>query len=292
MLYAVIDIGSNSVRMMLHDGRAAVCKSIDSTRLAEGLDKTGRLSDEAMAASVDAIARFVDTAKRAIADRIFVFATEAVRKAANRQAFCDMAQARGATIDVVDGRTEALLGWKGCYTSGVCASLDVGGASTELAIGDERGLRYAESLPIGAARLKDAFGEDIAAIDAYCAQTFARYGDTPRYDVLYAIGGTATTFAAIACGAERYDPSQTDFYRLSVDAIEETTLRIASASMQERLSIKGLSPKRRDIIVSGGRALTAAARYLGAKEITVRESDNLEGYLFLQLEKERASDTR
>ena len=119
-------------------------------------------------------------------DGIYVFATEAVRSARNRRDFVDMLARRGIDIDVVASQDEAKLGFAGAYTDGVCCVLDIGGASSEIAVGDANGLTYAKSLPIGLVRIFDKCAEDIDLIDSYVADVIAQYGNVPKFDKMLA----------------------------------------------------------------------------------------------------------
>ena len=108
---AVIDIGSNSVRLMTDDGKAVNRKTLASTTLADGLALTGYLSDEAMDRTAAAIRTFVAEARRRGADNIYVFGTEAMRAAKNGKAFkARVEDENGLPVDVISGETEARLG--------------------------------------------------------------------------------------------------------------------------------------------------------------------------------------
>lgn len=279
MKYAVIDVGSNSVRLMVSENLETVYKKINTTRLAMGLALTGNLDRDKMLATAKAIEQYVEEAKSKNCDEVFVFATEAVRSANNKDEFIDLLEKKGINIDVVASQDEAKLGFLGAYTSGVCCTLDIGGGSSELAVGDNNGLMYAKSLPIGLVRIHDRCKEDLKAIDEYVASVICDYGELPKFDNMLAIGGTVTTFVAIKEKMRKYNPQVVDGYVLTKDAVDELTMQVHAMSMQERLNLAGLEPKRADVIVGGGRLLSAIMSRLGRDSLIVRESDNQEGYL-------------
>ncbi|MDE6275008.1 MAG: hypothetical protein K2M75_00505 [Clostridia bacterium] len=279
MRYAVIDVGSNSVRLMVSEELERLYKKINTTKLGMGLALTGRLDVNRMIETANTVEQYVQEAKAEKCAKIFVFATEAVRSATNKNEFVAMLAKRGISIDIVTSEDEAKLGFTGAYTNGVCCVLDIGGASAELAVGDESGLSYAKSLPIGLMRIYDKCQEDIKAIDEYVADTIAGYGQLPRFDNLLAIGGTATSFVAIKEEMTTYAPDVVDGYVLTKNDIDGMTARIHAMDMQDRLSLAGLDPKRANVIVGGGRLLSAIMSMLGRDSIIVRESDNQEGYL-------------
>ncbi len=279
MRYGIIDIGSNSVRLLVSDDEKRVFKKINTTGLGRGLALSGRLGEENMFVTAKAAADFADEAKAAGCEEIYAFATEAVRSAANRREFVTMLEKYGLTVDIVDGNDEATLGFSGAYTEGVCCVMDIGGASTELAIGDEKGLIYAKSVPAGLVRIFDNCGEDFKKIDEYIDRVLQGYGKVPSFDRLLSIGGTASTFVAINEKMKIYNSQIVDNYRLTLETVENLTDKIHAMTMEERLNIDGLEPKRRNLIVGGGRLLASIMKMLRQDCVIVRESDNQEGYL-------------
>ncbi|MCX4363883.1 MAG: hypothetical protein OSJ74_10985 [Clostridia bacterium] len=279
MRYGIIDIGSNSVRLLVSDDEKRVFKKINTTGLGRGLALSGRLGEENMFVTAKAAADFADEAKAAGCEEIYAFATEAVRSAANRREFVTMLEKYGLTVDIVGGNDEATLGFSGAYTEGVCCVMDIGGASTELAIGDEKGLIYAKSVPAGLVRIFDNCGEDFKKIDEYIDRVLQGYGKVPSFDRLLSIGGTASTFVAINEKMKIYNSQIVDNYRLTLETVENLTDKIHAMTMEERLNIDGLEPKRRNLIVGGGRLLASIMKMLRQDCVIVRESDNQEGYL-------------
>ena len=284
MKYAVIDIGSNSIRLLITDGKQSLCRMLEITRLSEGLNKSGYLCDAAMERTRTAIVGFAEEAKRQGCDRLLPFATEAVRSAKNGKNFVDMLEKDGIYIDVVSGDTEAKIGFSGAYEGGKIALVDIGGASTELAIGDENGIEYGKSLHVGSVRLKETFGEDVDAIKAYCDKTVGEYGAKGiTFDRLYSIGGSASTLASVDAELESYDEKTLHHRSLSRQRIKNLVDRIHSTPIEERDGIKGLEPGRKDVIVGSGILLLSIMDYLGAQEVINSETSNMEGYLRYKL---------
>ena len=113
MTRAVIDIGSNSVRLMIDRGLRLNPKKLATTRLGGGLNLTGAIDCKAFDDSVKAVAEFYREAVEAGA-AVFIFATEAVRAASNGRQFCDeIKRVTGSETDVIDGSTEALIAYIG-----------------------------------------------------------------------------------------------------------------------------------------------------------------------------------
>ncbi|MDE7079789.1 MAG: hypothetical protein K2O95_06720 [Clostridia bacterium] len=278
MRYGIIDIGSNSVRLLVSDDMDRVFKKINTTGLGRGLALTGRLQEDNMVNTANAVIDFVEEAKRVGCEEIYTFATEAVRSAKNRSDFMKLLSAKEIVVDVVASQDEAKLGFAGAYTQGRCCVMDIGGASTELAVGDENGLIYAKSMPVGLVRIYDNCKEDYSSIDKYISDVIKGYGHIPEFDELLSIGGTASTFVAMSENMKIYDPKVVDNYKLTLETVEKWTEKIHALDIEKRY-INGLEPKRRNVIVGGGRLLAALMRMLGRNYVIVRESDNQEGYL-------------
>lgn len=279
MKYAIVDIGSNSVRLMISQDLTTLEKFVETTALGQDLQRSGCLCDDAMARTCEAIIKFVDYANQIECDKILCFATEAVRSARNGKEFVNMMAKRGVIVDVVASEMEAKLGFWGAYTDGVCCVLDIGGASTELSVGRGDKIEYAKSLPIGLVRIKDACGEDIDAIKKFSKEMLKGYGQLPPFDNFVGIGGTPTSFVAIANKLAVYDSKFVDRRIVTKQQIVQDTMRIHCMSMNERLCVAGLNERRRDVIVGGGILLASVMDYVGVEKIMARESDNQEGYL-------------
>ena len=286
-LYAVIDIGSNSVRLMFSDGRRTLSKSMMITRLAEGAVKGGKiLAAEAAARTVDAVCFFVKKARQAGADRIYAFATAAVRNAENGNEFVGAVK-RGCSIDVdvISGEKEAGIGIKGALCGRDGGVIDVGGASTEVIVTEGGQTVFCRSYGIGCVKLTDICGQDYKKAVETVKQIITGI-KAPR-TVFTAIGGTATSAAAILQKSEPYDPEKIDGYVISAYRLEKLTERLFSMSVEERSGLKGLQKGREKVIACGCALLTEVVRSAGAENIIISEKDNLEGYLFEKLGSEK-----
>ncbi|MGN0772115.1 MAG: hypothetical protein ACI4MI_05980 [Christensenellales bacterium] len=286
MRYAVVDVGSNSVRLMLSQDGVSVKKIVTTTGLGRGLATTGKLNEDNMAATLDVFDEYRRAAEEWGAQGIYFFATEAVRKASNREEFLSAAKRRGTEIEVLCGDVEAEIGFLGAYTQGTCCVVDIGGASTEIAVGDKNGLMYSRSLPIGLAVLNDKCGEDVEKLQEYVADTLQGYGKVPAFDNLLSIGGTSATFVAMQEQMVEYDAKIVDMYRLNRQVIVDWCNRVHATPQEQRTQYAGLEVKRRDLIVGGGILLVGIMDMLGQDSVIVRDRDNLEGYLQYKTQRE------
>lgn len=277
MKSAVIDIGSNSVRLYVN-GK----KTIENTQLAENLIHTGRISEEAAERTVNAVRDFYNQALSVGAEKVYAFATEAVRAAENGAQFMKTVSEVGAETEILSPYEEALAGFTGAYSGkGTECVLDIGGASSELSVGNGKGMIYVHSLPLGSVRLKD-YSAEREEQERYAKERVKEYGEVPRFDKLIAIGGTLSQLCAVMKELEPYDAEEVDGTVMTRKDVEEAVNRILSVPPEERKKIKGLHPKKIFVAPSGGILALAIMDYLKIGELTVSEKDNLEGYAILR----------
>lgn len=275
-LYGIIDVGSNSVRLMITNGCKSEKLSI-MTRLAEGI-KEGFLSKTAIMRTADAVAFLKGTATVRGVKEIYAFATAAVRNAKNGDEFCrTVFDACGINVDVISGDTEAEIGYLGALGEKDGGLIDVGGASSEVIVVKNNRREYVYSLDVGAVKIKDICGQSRSLAERYIAEKLKEYGKVPKTD-FYAVGGTATSVAAILQSLDRYDANKIQGYFVKLSDLSSLVDKLYSMSVEERKGIKGLQPRRAEIIAGGALLLFSIAKYLGVDGFTVSESDNLEGY--------------
>lgn len=290
----VIDIGSNSVRLMQAcvgpEGLIAQGgKRLVTTRLGAQVGRTGRLDPEAMERSIGAISAF-------LADHpdpdVRIFATSAVRDAANRQAFLDaLRAATGRSCRVLTGRQEALAGFLGAAGRQHAGLIDIGGNSTEVMWGREGRLCQAVSFQLGAVRgsgwvdlsgksTPEQVGRATERIDAVLGDF--RLTDRPaRY---LGIGGTITTLAAMELGLTAYDPARVAACALSHACVARWTARLLDMPLAARKTLPGLQSARADVIGWGALILQRLMDRLDIPEIHPSDRDNMEGIYWMDAE--------
>lgn len=296
--FGVIDIGSNSVRLLLverikfagnHTASPSwrvLHEAREVTRLASGLAKNSdkvetqprTLSREAMESSALAIARFVEQAQEhGIAQSsLRAFATAAMREAANSDAFATLVRER-AEIDVkvISGREEAMFAFRGASRSvdlanGRCAVIDIGGGSTEVVLSKQGVVTGSATMPLGAVRLTEQFGgaeqaagEQWKDLQKYCddAVRAATKKILADGDVISIAVGCGGTFGAISMLKSPLTPptKQGKPCEVSRDQIRTLLDQLRSKTLAQRQRSAGLPPDRADIIVAG---LTIAERLM------------------------------
>ncbi len=278
---AVLDVGSNSVRCSIHSNGNVLVKKIITSRLGEGVS-LGFLHSSAIERTVSAICELKHFAIENDARIMYAFATEAVRRAKNKGDFLSIVKEKcNLDIYVADGDTEAYLAVIGALGCGDGAVIDLGGASTEIAVQENGKIIYKRSIDIGAVVLKDICGGDRKALTAYIAQKTAEYGKIPHAKKVVAIGGTSTSLAACFLKLKEYDAKIIHGAELSLSTLYSLANSFEGKSVEEIISEYAVDSRRAEIIFGGALLLATALKMAGAEKLIVSESDNLEGFYFM-----------
>jgi exopolyphosphatase/guanosine-5'-triphosphate,3'-diphosphate pyrophosphatase len=286
---AVVDVGTNSVKFHLGEQHAdgtihAVADRAEMTRLGEGLDRSGVLTEAAIARTVAAIAAMHDQARHEHATTIAIVGTAGLRSAANRSDFDDALRARtGRTIEILSGDDEARLAYLAAISALPIAhrrlvAFDSGGGSTQFTFGYGTEVAERFSLDVGSVRVAERFGlgeavsrhvvdDALAALDA----AFVALDDRPEPDAVIGIGGTVTNLAAVKLGLARYDPEAIQGAVLHLEDIDEQIERYRTRSADERRTIVGLQTARAEVILGGACIVRTILSKLGVPSFTVSD---------------------
>jgi exopolyphosphatase / guanosine-5'-triphosphate,3'-diphosphate pyrophosphatase len=295
--YAVIDVGTNSVKFHIGELRAdgewrTIVDRAELTRLGEGLDETGRLEPEPVDRTVEAIAGMADEARRNGAMAIAAVGTAGLRIATNGAAFVDAVRARsGVEVEVIPAEEEGRLAYLAA-TSGLGVGavplvvFDTGGGSSQFTFGEGERVDERFSVNVGAVRfterygLGDAVSEDVlaTALDAIAADLVQLDGRrTP--DVLVGMGGAITNLAAVKHGLATYDPAIVQGTVLDSAEIDRQIELYRTRNAGERRLIVGLQPKRADVILAGACIVRTVIVKLGCDSLIVSDRGLRHGLL-------------
>jgi exopolyphosphatase/guanosine-5'-triphosphate,3'-diphosphate pyrophosphatase len=262
------------------------------TRLGEGVDETGRLSEQALDRVLAVCASYREAIDAHGATRVVAVLTSAVRDAANGPDLeRELRRRFGFEATTITGEREARLTYLGATTARAHEEplmvLDIGGGSTEVVVGSEGRVEFFVSTQIGSVRYTERFlatdppGESEltacrAAVSAELASAVPRrVRASPAEGV--AVAGTPTSFAAIDLSLEPYDRERVDGHRLPLERCEEILAQLARVPLAERREVRGLHPDRAPTIVAGGIILCEAMRLFDLFEMEVSEHDILDG---------------
>ncbi|MCE2576478.1 Ppx/GppA family phosphatase [Komagataeibacter sp. FNDCR2] len=252
---AVIDLGSNSVRLVVFDGISRNPMPIFNEkvvlRLGRGLNATGHLNEEAVPLAMEVMARFNAIARGMEASPFEVLATAAVRDATNGPEFVAGLKSRlpGVPIRILSGEEEADYSATGVLcgipdANGLVA--DIGGGSLEL-IRLENGRKLnACTLPLGVIRLNERAGGDLARARALTDEDLARVGwlDDVRGQDLYLVGGAFRALARMQIVRTGYPLNIVHLYRLNPDTAREMADWIVGAGKRSLERLPGVPRKR------------------------------------------------
>lgn len=293
---AVVDLGSNSVRLFLCDGVDAAGprgeRRSTVTALRRGAAADGSLAEDALARLDGCLADYARHTERFGPDRVIAVGTSAIRDAPDRDRVARILDARlGAELTVLSGEEEALCSFAGARLgvngSGEIMVIDIGGASTELVRGGPEGPRGAVSLQLGAVRQTERHiasdppsPHELAALreeaGALLRGALAQIGG-PAAAV--GVAGTVTTLAAIDLGA--CGPRRVDGHRLPVAVIRRIADALAAVPVAVRATTPGLEPARAGVIVAGAVIASAVLEEAGLGEMVVSERDLLDGVVLM-----------
>ena len=277
--FAVIDVGSNSVRLMLVADGKVLYKRLNTTRLGEGLAQAPFLKPEAAERSAIAVSQFYMQAKEDGAEEVFVFATAATRTAKNKEIFTDrVKELCGLSVDVIPGEEEAEIGMLGALGNSDGAIIDIGGASTEIVVKKGGQILYKKSVDIGVVRLKDLCGRDKETLEEVSLAAIKSFGFVPTETIFYGIGGTATTLAAQCLGLAEYSSDKITGSVFSVKDVEGLADKFCAMSVEEIATLPCMPKGREDVILGGAVWMATLMKALGISQITASDRDNLEGY--------------
>ncbi len=279
MKYGVIDIGSNSVRLMISVDGVTKRKDVITTRLAEKMGTEKVLQENAIERTASAVSFFVDNARCENADEVLIFATAAVRQAVNKQAFIDKVKLlTGLTLEVIQGQEEAKLGAIGALDGKDGGIIDVGGASSEVLIVKGGQIVYSKSIDVGAVKIYNECGQDKEKVLQFVKNSVSEYGNIPCSE-FYGIGGTATSIASIDLKMEVYDPNKVQGHRITIQQVKGMRDMLLDMTIEQKRALEGLQPDRAEIIAGGVALVYEIMKLAKVDYLFISEMDNLEGYL-------------
>jgi exopolyphosphatase/guanosine-5'-triphosphate,3'-diphosphate pyrophosphatase len=286
LMKAAIDIGTNTIRMLIGKvvkGKVEVhAQFIAEPRLGAGITE-GKLTYEAMARALKVLKDYKTAAQDYQVQDVFVVATSAVRDAANKKEFIDAVfNNTGWRVEVITGNEEAVLSFIGAISTlpeinGAPVIIDIGGGSTEV-IFQRNGRIKGVSVNVGAVRLWEAAWPE-EELRIRLLPVLREVSSLKEKILPVAVGGTATTAAAVLYGITNYSREKVQGKPLNLDELIGLKSRLAGMTMEERKNVAGLTPKRADIIVPGLDILICILRELGVTRILVSDAGILDGLL-------------
>jgi exopolyphosphatase / guanosine-5'-triphosphate,3'-diphosphate pyrophosphatase len=296
---SIIDIGSNSIRLVVYEGVVRSPTVLFNEKMLAGLGRglvtTGKLDASAVARSMEEFKRFRALSEQAGAESLHVIATAAAREAENGPDFIHRAEEiLGAEIRVLSGREEAYYSALGVISGfhpadGIAG--DLGGGSLELVDVAGETIGDGITLPLGGLRLQDMSNSSPSAAAKIARSELARAkllkGGAGR--VFYAVGGTWRNLARLHMNATGYPLSVMHHYELGIDSSIPFLRQVARGEIEKMKGIEGVSKARRALLPYGAAVLLEIIAAMQPSKIVVSALGVREGFLFslLPLETQR-----
>ena len=284
---AAIDIGTNTVRLLICDERLEhVERGQRITRLGKDVDASRTLAPGSIERTLEAVTSFVDRARELGAERIRIAGTSALRDATNAAEFASVVkQGTGIDLEILGGATEgrcAYLGATSWLGDGRFVVCDIGGGSTELITASRE-----VSVDVGSVRVRERFlpsdpptESEVARVREFASAEIAAGAGSlglARDERLVGVAGTITTLAALATGPDAYDSERVHAARLAREVVDEWSNRLLSMRVNEVKALGAVEPGRADVIAAGVLILSVVMDVLDADEVLVSERDILDG---------------
>lgn len=295
---AVIDIGSNSIRLVIFDGprRAplSICNEKALCGLGRDLEPGGTLNPDAVAEAIATLKRFKLILNAYSNPPVQAIATSAVREASNGADFVEMVGELGFDVDIITGEEEAQLAAYGVMAvepdaDGLIG--DMGGGSLELVAVKNSTMAGSVSMPIGPLSLMREGVSDLKnaqkVIDEHYSKT--KLIKQKTFKTIYTVGGAWRTLARIHINLKHYPLSVLHHYELSAQSAIETCDLVARQSRRSLEEVPGISRKRVDTLPIAALALKALLLKVKAERVVVSAGGVREGLLLRALSDEERS---
>jgi len=293
---AAIDMGTNSTRLLVHDGENTIERLMTITRLGQDVDRTGRLADEAIERVLSCLRTYKSVMDQHGVTRVRAAATSAARDAANRdEFFTAVHDVIGVEPELLSGFDEGKLSFRGATADldpadGPFLVFDIGGGSTEFAFGTDEA-EAAMSLDIGCVRLTEKYVEHdpprpeelvacLSITEAHLDDVARQMPQIAHAATFVGLAGTVSTAAAVELGLAEYDRDQIHHFELTKEAAEDVYRTLVTEARDDRIHNPGLEEARADVIVGGMCILVRIMRYFDIEELVVSEADILDGLVF------------
>jgi exopolyphosphatase / guanosine-5'-triphosphate,3'-diphosphate pyrophosphatase len=294
-LLAAIDVGTNTVRMLISAQERNRLRPVVRRRRITGLGKSlrenGGIGEREFLDSLEALRDFRKEMDLLGVSRYRACGTAGLREASNSNEFLSAARREGILVEVISAQEEARRTWEGVtgclrHRDGTVV-MDIGGGSTEFIAGP--GPRDSASLPIGVVvllgsfRLSDPpFPAELRNIECFLGERITsgtQRWKRRRFRRLVGTAGTFTTLAALEMRMRTYRAERIDGFRMPISAVRRWGSRLSRLPEKERLRLPGMEKGRERYIVPGVVQALVAMEHFGLKDLHICDSGLLEGIL-------------
>ena len=290
-MIAAIDCGTNTIKLLIGDPPDVVVRETRMVRLGQGVDRSGRLADEALTRAFAAVDDYAALIREHDVSRIRFCATSATRDAANGDVFAGGVHERlGVSPEILTGDEEAALAFDGAVRhlrtppETPVLVVDIGGGSTELVLGADTP-DIAHSMDVGSVRLHERHLHDDpptadqvrACVDDIDAALDASPVDPASAVTVVGVAGTTLSVVAGVLDLPSYDVEVIDQAVVPIADVHEFVDRLVAMPLEQRLALPWMHPGRADVIDAGALILSRVLRRTAADSLVASEADILDG---------------
>ena len=295
---AIVDIGSNSIRLVVYQGPARVPATLFNEKVMAGLGRdlstSGSIAEDSMQIAIRALKRFHRLCADMEVDSIVAFATAAVRDASNGGDLLKAAREIGYEVAVLQGEEEAELAALGIISgipdaTGIVG--DLGGGSLELAMIDKGAVRERFSFPLGVLRVADMRAKDNDRLKTQIRKMLKKTGWDKQGQKLplYLVGGSWRSLARLDMYDSNYPLPVIHNYEMAPQRARRLVSRLAQLNKEKLKAVPGLSSSRIPTLNDAAWLLSTLVRYLDSSKMVVSAYGVREGLLFKNISKQEAA---
>jgi exopolyphosphatase/guanosine-5'-triphosphate,3'-diphosphate pyrophosphatase len=291
----IIDIGSNSIRLVVYQGPARLPAPLFNEKvmagLGRGLAETGRLAPDALELAIEALERFAALAREMDVESLRTVATAAVRDAVNGHVLLDAAARIGLPVELLSGEQEATAAGMGVLSAipdadGIVG--DLGGGSLELVRVKKGEIRDRVSFPLGVLRIAALRAKGKGTIDRRVTKLIEQAGWSGKGKglPLYLVGGSWRSLARLDMNLRRYPLPVIQQYAMSPTTIGRLVRSVSHSGKGTLKAVPGISSQRAPMLNDAAALLAALLRHLKSDRTIVSSFGLREGLLFEALDVE------
>ncbi|MEG1641487.1 MAG: Ppx/GppA phosphatase family protein [Synergistaceae bacterium] len=287
MKKAVIDIGTNSVKLCIGEekqNKLTIYKDTNTiTKLGEKMATDGKMTEQAIERTSQSVKNYVKEAKADGANEISIVGTMALREAKNANDLKKrIKELTNIDVRTLSGQEEATLSYKAAISDIKIPQnqdtliFDTGGGSTEFIYGKNGTPTEQTSINIGAVRITEKYfstlpitKEELEKAIKEIKQEILNGKIQPKQVQIIGLGGNVTSMSAMKMKLEKYDAEKVQGSKLTKEEVTKQTEQLSSMTVEEIRQIKGLNPKRAEIILAGATIVRAIMEINKANEITI-----------------------
>jgi len=299
MILASIDVGTNSIRLLISEFKNSalfdIVRKVKITQLGAGMDKNKLISEDALNRTLNVLKEYKKIIDKHKIYKYLVVGTSALRECKNSKQFIEIVKkVSNLKVKIKSGEDEAYYSFLGAThqfnDKKTRLVVDIGGGSTELILGKPGKIKLSYSLPIGCIRLtekhllsdppnKEQIKNSFIFLESILRNSLKKISDFDIYQII-GLGGTISALVSIKQKLKKHNFNKIHLFKLKIEDIEKIFERLSKISLKERKEVIGLEEKRADTVLGGTIILLSLLRIFKKNEIIISQRDMLDGIIY------------